>query len=157
MVKSIYLAIATGLGSGYLRPASGTWGTLVGIPLVLLFSTLSPLGYFLAMLATFFIGVKASEVAEKHFGESDSGNIVIDEIVGLLLTMYLVPVGFWNLFWAFFFFRFFDIAKFWPARQIDRAGAGGLGVMADDVAAAVYANILLQIFCTLGWLGCGWN
>lgn len=156
-MKSIYLAIATGLGSGYLRPASGTWGTLVGIPLVILFSYLSPFGYFLAMLATFFIGVKASTIAEAHFGESDSGNIVIDEIVGLLLTMFLVPVGFWNLFWAFFLFRFFDIVKFWPARQIDRAGAGGLGVMADDVAAAVYANIVLRIFCALGWFGCGWN
>jgi len=156
-VKTIYLAIATGLGTGYLRPASGTWGTLVGIPLVLLLAQGSPFAYFLAMLVLFFIGIKAADFAERHFGESDSSNIVIDEIVGYVLTMYLVPVGFWNLFWAFFFFRFFDIAKFWPARQIDRAQAGGLGVMADDVAAAVYANILLRVFCALGWLGCGWN
>ena len=140
-----------------MRPASGTWGTLVGIPIVLLVSALNPFWYLMVTVALFFIGVLASEVAEKLWNESDSSKIVIDEIVGYMVTMLLVPVTFWNMLWAFFIFRFFDIVKLWPARQIDRGGYGGMGVMADDVAAAVYANMVLQFMVAFGWFGCGWN
>ncbi len=156
-MKTIFLAIATAFGTGFMRPASGTWGTLVGIPLVLLLDQLNAFWYLMITAGLFFIGVHASNVAEKHWGESDSSKIVIDEVVGYLVTMLLVPVTFWNLFWAFFIFRFFDIVKIWPARQIDRGGYGGLGVMADDVAAGAYANMLMQLMVVFGWLGCGWN
>jgi phosphatidylglycerophosphatase A len=156
-VKKIYLTIATGFGTGFMRPASGTWGTLVGIPAVIGLVQLNWFWYLVGTFALFFVGVKASNVAEEHWQESDSSKIVIDEIVGYLVTMLLVPMTFWNLFWAFFVFRFFDIVKIWPARQIDRGGYGGLGVMADDVAAGVYANIVMQLLVAMGWLGCGWN
>lgn len=156
-MKWLYLPIATGLGTGFMRPASGTWGTLVGIPLVLLLARLNPFWYLMFTAALFFVGVKASTFTEAHYDESDSSKIVIDEIVGYLFTMLLVPITFWNLFWAFFIFRFFDIVKLWPARQIDRGGYGGMGVMADDIAAAAYSNMVVQVLVALGWLGCGWN
>jgi len=156
-VKKFVLAIATGLGFGYLKPASGTWGTLVGIPLVLVCAHMSPFAYLVTVIGLFFIGSWAASAAEVHFGKSDAGQIVIDEIVGYQFTMFMVPLTFWNMFWAFFLFRFFDVVKFWPARSIDRANLGGIGVMADDIAAAVYANIALQLLVVLGWLGCGWN
>lgn len=156
-MKKFVLAIATGLGFGYLRPASGTWGTLVGIPVVLLLHGLSPFSYLVTMIGLFCIGAWAAGAAEIHFQKSDASQIVIDEIVGYMLTMFLVPLTFWNMFWAFILFRFFDVVKFWPARSIDRADIGGLGVMADDVAAAVYANIALHLLCRWGWFGCVWK
>jgi phosphatidylglycerophosphatase A len=156
-VNRFYLTVATGFGAGYLRPAPGTWGTLPGIPLYLLFTQMTPLGYLLATTALFFVGVKAAGFAEQHFGKVDDGHIVIDEIVGYLVTMFLVPITFWNVVWGFFLFRFFDVVKPWPARGIDQAQAGGMGVMADDVAAGVYACVTLQLFCLFGWLGCGWS
>ena len=156
-MKKFVLAIATGLGFGYIKPASGTWGTLVGIPLVLLCSSMSPFLYFVTMFGLFFIGAWAAGLAEIHFGKADAQHIVIDEIVGYMLTMFMAPVTFWNMFWAFMLFRFFDVVKFYPARMIDRAKAGGIGVMADDIAAACYACIALQLMIKFEWLGCGLN
>jgi len=156
-VRTFILAIATGLGSGYMRPASGTWGTLVGIPLVLALSHLSPFGYLVSTVGLLFIGAWAADVAESLLMKKDASQIVIDEIVGYMVTMFLIPVTFANIVWAFFVFRFFDIVKIWPARSIDRAQAGGWGVMLDDVAAGVYGNIVMQLLCVWGLFGCGWN
>jgi len=156
-VNKFILAIATGLGTGYMKPASGTWGTLPGVALAVFFSALSPFNYLVCTVGLLFIGAWAATAAEAHFGKKDAGQIVIDEVVGYLVTMFLIPVTFWNIVWAFFLFRFFDIVKFWPARQIDRAKSGGWSVMLDDVAAGIYANIALQLLVALGWFGCGWN
>lgn len=154
-MKFFSLAIATGLGAGYMRPASGTWGTLVGIPLVLLLSPMTPFFYLVSTIALLFLGIWASDIAEEHFKKSDASQIVIDEIVGFAFTMFLVPLTWWNIIWAFLLFRFFDIVKFWPARQIDRGNFGGMGVMLDDVAAGAYANISMQILVAFGLFGCG--
>ena len=156
-MKTFILAISTGLGFGYLRPAPGTWGTLAGVFLLLILQSISPFSYLVTVAGLFFLGAWAAGAAEIILNQVDSPHIVIDEIVGLLVTMFMVPVTFWNVIWAFFLFRFFDIIKFWPARAIDRAQAGGIGVMADDLAAAVYANVCLQLLCHWGWFGCGWK
>jgi phosphatidylglycerophosphatase A len=153
-MKKFYLAVATGLGFGLMSPASGTWGTLVGIPLVLIFSHVSHFWYFVAMALLFALGVKAASEAERHYGEADDGRIVIDEIVGYMVTMWPFPAHGWNMFWAFILFRIFDVIKPFPARRIDEAKAGGLGVMADDVFAAIWALAALWILCRLGWFGC---
>jgi len=149
-MKRFLLVLATGFGTGFMRPASGTWGTLVGIPIVWLLRDVGWFWYGAITLAVFLFGVKAAEAAEAHWREKDSSKIVIDEIVGYMVTMYMAPVNFWTLFWAFFAFRFFDIVKFWPARRIDRSKEGGWAVMADDVFAGLYANIVMLILCAWG-------
>lgn len=83
--------------------------------------------------------------AESILGEHDSGEIVIDEIVGMLVTLLWIPPTFPNLAIAFLFFRVFDIVKLWPANQIDRRVPGGIGVVLDDVVSGVYANLLLRV------------
>lgn len=139
------LILATGFGFGYAPVASGTFGTLVGIPIVFLLAGVHPWMYMALTAALFFIGVICSNYAEKHFGQPDAGQIVIDEIVGYMVTMLMVPVTTNSLIAGFFIFRFFDIVKPWPARSIDGANMGGKGVMLDDVAAGIYGCILMHL------------
>jgi phosphatidylglycerophosphatase A len=137
--------IAFGFGSGLLPIAPGTWGTLAAIPLYLLISTLSLPLYLAVVLIAFVIGVLASAYVTRTLGEKDYGGIVWDEVVGYLLTMFMAPCG---LFWivaGFFLFRLFDIVKPPPIRWVDEQVAGGLGVMLDDVLAAVPAWLILQL------------
>ena len=150
-MKMLKLIVATGLGTGYAPIASGTFGTLVGIPVVMLLSLTHPIIYMLATVALLLVGIRVSDFAEEYYQESDSGKIVIDEIVGYMVTMLLVPVNWMTLTAAFFVFRFFDIVKFWPARAIDQGHMGGAGVMLDDVAAGLYGCILMQFIARL-WL-----
>jgi phosphatidylglycerophosphatase A len=150
-MKKLYLVIATGLGLGFAPVASGTFGTLLGIPTVWLIGSFLPAyGLFIASAFVLAIGVKASNVAEEHYGKSDDGRIVIDEVLGYMATMYLIPVSWQALVWAFFIFRFFDIVKPWPARMIDTGMKGGWGVMLDDLAAGVYSCAVMHILLAAG-------
>ncbi len=150
MHKKITIAIATALGSGYSPVAPGTAGSVVGLALAFIFAraggmdTLAGPGYILLMASLFVVGTFASGRAEVIFGQKDCGKIVIDEVVGMLLTVYLMPATWLYLITGFFAFRVFDILKPFPARRIDERLGGGLGVMLDDVAAAIYANICLH-------------
>jgi len=149
-MKRFWLLLATGLGTGYAPVASGTAGTLVGIPIVWVMAKLfPPYALLIAAFILLLVGVRAARVAEEHFDKSDAGQIVIDEIVGYMIALYLVPVTFWTLAVGFFLFRFFDIVKIWPARGFDRA-PGPWAVMLDDVAAGVYANVALQLLILFG-------
>ncbi len=136
--------IATGFGSGYSPIASGTAGSLVGLLIYLGLKDLSSLHYFIVLVALFIIGCYTSGVAEKTFGEKDSGRIVIDEIHGMLLTLWTLPQSTSYVIMGFFLFRLFDIWKPFPARTLEKRVPGGLGVMLDDTAAALYANGILQ-------------
>ncbi len=150
-MKTFWLTLATGFGFGFAPVASGTFGTLVGIPIVWLIGTyLTANWLFVASIFVLMIGIKAADVAEKHWGKSDDGRIVIDEILGYMVAMYLIPVSWQALIWAFFIFRFFDIVKIWPARQIDQQVPGGKGVMLDDLAAGVYSCAVMHILHALG-------
>ncbi|MCC6157420.1 MAG: phosphatidylglycerophosphatase A [Deltaproteobacteria bacterium] len=152
-MQKFWLVLATGFGTGFAPVASGTFGTLVGIPVVWLFG-LCPERYALLVgaIVLLLLGVKAAAVAEKHYGQKDSGKIVIDEIVGYMVTMYMVPVSWTTILAGFFLFRLFDVIKLWPARQIDQEMGGGWGVMLDDVAAGVYANVALQLLLVVGFV-----
>jgi phosphatidylglycerophosphatase A len=97
----------------------------------------------------FAAGVWAGTTAERYFGGVDPGPIVIDEVVGMLITLAFIPVGWSGALAGFFLFRIFDIIKPFPAGRFE-ALHGGLGVMADDAMAAVYANISLRVL--LWWL-----
>ena len=143
-LNKLAILIATGFGSGYSPIASGTAGSLVGLLIYLGLKDLSSLHYFIILVALFIIGCYTSGVAEKAFKEKDSGRIVIDEIHGMLLTLWTLPQNLSYVIMGFFLFRLFDIWKPFPARYLERKIPGGFGVMLDDTVAALYANGILQ-------------
>lgn len=143
--KRFVKVAATGFGSGFMPFAPGTAGTIVGIPLYLIFSHLSCPFYLIWALLLSSFAVYVSGKAEEIFNEKDSSSIVIDEIAGLQFTMFLVTPTASHMFCGFLLFRFFDIIKPFPCRFCERRLPGGYGVVADDIAAGVYANILLLL------------
>jgi phosphatidylglycerophosphatase A len=141
------LAVATALGVGYVPFAPGTFGSAVGL---LLWAGLpsSPLIQGIAIVAIFVIGSWSGSVAERHFGRIDPGQVVVDEVAGMLVTLFLVPVGWLGAFGGFLLFRIADIVKPYPANRLERL-PGGLGIMADDVMAGIYANMALRLTLAL--------
>ncbi|HOO90641.1 MAG TPA: phosphatidylglycerophosphatase A, partial [Syntrophales bacterium] len=136
---------ATGLGSGLSPVAPGTIGTLVGIPVYLIFSRLSWPLYLLSVVAFSLFAVYVSQEAERIYHEKDPGRIVIDEIAGFLVTMFLVTPTAWSVLGGFLLFRTFDIIKPFPIRVCERRLPGGYGVVGDDIIAGIYANIVLLL------------
>lgn len=137
--------LAFGLGSGLIRHAPGTMGTLAAVPFALALKQLSLPAYGIALLLLFAAGVHICDVTSKRLGRHDPGGIVWDEMVGYWLTLAFVPVGWAWWLAAFVLFRFFDIVKPWPIRQVERRFSGGLGIMLDDVFAAGYAMAVLAV------------
>lgn len=140
--------LATGLGVGLLRPAPGTWGSLAALPIAWAVGQVSPVWLQAALIAGFcLISIPIATIAGRKLGRGkDPGCIVIDEFAGILITFFLVPITSIDVVVVgFLLFRVFDIVKLPPARQLERL-PDGLGVMADDCAAAVYANVLLHLF-----------
>lgn len=145
-MKSFILFIATGFGSGYIPKIPGTVGTLVGLLLFLLLKDLSPVSYGVTLIGFIFLSVWVATVAEFCFQEKDSRKIVIDEVLGFLVSMAFVPFSWPNLLAAFILFRLFDISKPFPCRLIERRLPSGWGIVGDDVVAGIYANLVLQIY-----------
>ena len=136
--------VATVFFIGYIPFAPGTFGSLAALIFVLLLKP--PVSLQVALLwAVFFIGLFSAHFAEKAFGERDSGHIVIDEFAGYLVSVLFLPLTAGYLIAAFFLFRFFDILKPSPIRNVERALNGGLGIMLDDVLAGVATNVILQV------------
>lgn len=138
--------IACGLGSGLAPVAQGTFGSLAAIlPWLLLRELSLPVNLAIIVLG-FALGVWACEVAGRALGVDDHRALVWDEFVGLwiaLLPALLAP--WWTVVTGFALFRLFDVWKPWPIRVFDRRLHGGLGVMADDVIAGVFAALVLTI------------
>ena len=138
--------LAFGFGSGLAPIAPGTFGSLVGIPIAwLLLPALSPVMYATIVVAAFGVGVWACDVTGRALGIADYGGIVWDEIVAMLIVLWLVPFTIPWVVAAFLLFRLFDIVKLPPARFFDRKWKHGAGVMMDDVAAAGHTVIVLVI------------
>jgi phosphatidylglycerophosphatase A len=135
---------ATGFYSGYSPVAPGTAGSAVGLIIFFLLEKTPPLVYLSLVLLLFGAGVIVSHYAERDFGEEDCRHIVIDEIVGILIALFLLPMGIFWVVGGFFLFRLLDILKPPPAGWIDRHVAGGWGIMGDDVVAALYTNGILH-------------
>ena len=144
----VALAVATCLGVGYVPFAPGTFGSAAGL---LLWLVLPPSASVqLAVVVVLFAGGSwAAGVSERHFRSTDPGPVVIDEVMGMLVTLFLVPVGWSGAFVAFLLFRLFDIVKPYPSNRLERL-PGGVGVMADDFMAAIYANLTLRVLLALG-------
>ncbi len=137
--------IATGFYSGYLPKAPGTWGSLVGLLLFFLLHTLNLQIYLAVVAVIFVIGTFAAGEAEKIMDRKDPGLVVIDEIVGILITMIAIPATPLAMALGFILFRIFDIWKPFPIRLIDQRFHGGLGIMLDDIVAGVFSLVILQV------------
>jgi phosphatidylglycerophosphatase A len=135
--------IATALFSGYAPFAPGTVGSLLAV-LIYWFLINSNLFLLLLSVCFFILGVFTSEEFEKRYGH-DPSVVVIDEVVGMWISLLFVEKGILNVFVAFLMFRVMDVLKPFPARHFDKM-SGGFGIMMDDVIAGVYANILTHIF-----------
>lgn len=141
--------VATVAYCGYFPIAPGTVGSAAGLVFYALVWWMgSPVVEVGLIAALFAIGVWAGTTAERYFGGIDPGPIVIDEVVGMLITLAFIPVGWAGALVGFALFRIFDVIKPYPAGRFERLH-GGLGVMADDAMAAVYANLSLRL---LTWL-----
>jgi phosphatidylglycerophosphatase A len=138
------LAVATALGVGYVPFAPGTFGSAVGLLLWFVLPS-SPIAQAAAIVVVCVVGSWSGSVAERHFGRVDPGHVVVDEVAGMLVTLFLVPVGWIGAIAGFLLFRISDIIKPYPANRLERL-PGGIGIMADDVMAGVYANLVLR-FC----------
>jgi phosphatidylglycerophosphatase A len=145
------LLLSTVLGVGYIPFAPGTFGSAAGLLLWALLPS-SPGVQALTIVALFVAGSWSASVAERHFGRADPGQVVIDEVMGMLITLCMNPVGWGGALWGFLLFRAADIVKPYPANRLERLH-GGVGVMADDAMAAVYANLALRVTLALGnWI-----
>src|SRR6266851_4323993 len=131
--------IALGFGTGLAPIAPGTAGTLLAFPLFIL------LDWLLPPLPLFGIGVWACARTGRDLGIADHSAMNWDEVVAMLLILLFTPSGWAWWAFAFFAFRFFDVVKPPPIRQIDRAMNGGLGVMFDDTVAAFYTLLLIAV------------
>jgi len=154
-VTRLAVFLATAAYTGYFPIAPGTVGSAVGLAVyALVWWSGSPLVEISVILLLFAAGVWAGTAAERYFGGIDPGPIVLDEVVGMLITLAFIPVGWTGVVAGFVLFRLFDVIKPFPAGRMEKLH-GGLGVMADDAMAAVYANVSLRLLMTVfpGWLG----
>ena len=144
--------LAFGFGMGLVPIVPGTFGTLIGIPLTLwLLPTYGDVGFGLIVAGAFLVGVWACDITGKRLGVADHRGIVWDEVVAMMLVLWLVPTLTWkSIVVAFVLFRFFDIVKLPPAKHFDTRWKNGLGVMMDDIAAALHTLIVLAIVHRLG-------
>ena len=148
VARGAILFIAQGAYAGRFPVAPGTAGTLVGVLLYLGMKGLAP-GWYLSLCVLIFLaGTWAAGRAEVMLGRTDSPSIVIDEIAGYLVAMFMAPMSWGFIVAGFFLFRAFDIVKPWPLRRLENLH-GGLGVMLDDIGAGIYTNIILQIAAVL--------
>ena len=128
---------------GYLPVASGTMGSFAALFLYY-FVKDNPQLMGIGIVIFLVLGLLTAGRAEKLLGEKDAGEIIIDEFTGMLVSLYLLPASMGYIVSAFLLFRFFDIIKPRPIARLERL-RGSLGIMADDLLAGVYANLILQI------------
>ena len=136
--------VALGFGAGLAPKMPGTFGTLVALPIAWALRAYGGDGAWLVTIAALtLIGIWAAQVTGRDLGAADHGCIVIDEIAAFLLVLFFVGPEWWRQGIAFLLFRFFDVVKPPPIRQVDRALHNAVGVMADDFLAAGYTLLLL--------------
>lgn len=137
--------IAYGLGSGLVPKAPGTAGSAIALLIFIPLSVLPIVFQLLVIAASFGLGVYVADRVSAELGSKDPSEIVWDEFVGMWIALLWLPEGWIWYPIAFVLFRIFDIAKPWPVSLVDDRLEGGMGIMLDDVIAALYALALLQV------------
>jgi phosphatidylglycerophosphatase A len=139
---------------GFFPIAPGTAGSAAGVVVYLICRGFaSPYFELSLIILCFAAGLALTRPCEEDLRCVDPGPVVIDEVMGMLITLLLIPVGWGGLLLGFLLFRALDVVKPFPARQLERLH-GGLGVMADDAMAGIYANVLLRgaVYLAPNWL-----
>lgn len=147
--------LAFGFGSGLAPKAPGTAGTLAAIPLAIMLTTsgLSLTAQLVIVTIMALLGIYFCGYAAEKLGVHDHGGIVWDEIVGYLFTVIWFPANWVSWLLCFVLFRIFDIVKPWPIRELDHSMSGGLGIMLDDVVAAIFAA---GVMAAIAWGATTW-
>jgi len=143
-IQKISDIIATVFGVGYTAYAPGTIGSLFGVLIYMFLKEASLSIYLLTVACLFVVGTIASEIIESAYNIKDPSFVIIDEVVGMLVTLAFVSYSFWAVVLGFLFFRIIDISKIPPLNFLERIG-GGLGIMLDDLVGGIMAGILLYI------------
>ena len=145
------MLVATWFGVGFLPITPGSWGSLAALPFAwAITSLLGGAGLAVAAAIAFIVGWWAAAIVAKASAVEDPGSIVIDEVAAQWLVLLAAPPALLPYALAFLLFRIFDIWKPWPAGWAERHVKGGLGIMLDDLFAAVYAMISLVVLLALG-------
>ena len=139
------LFLATGFFIGTVPFAPGTFGSIIGLPMCFLISRLDILIAVICTILFILFAIWMAAVAEKVLKKKDAGEIVIDEIAGLIVTFIGIPFTLKTVIVGFIIFRAFDILKPFPIRTLEERVAGGGGVVLDDVMAGIYSNIILRL------------
>ena len=154
-MQRLGLFVATCGYLGYVPIAPGTFGSAAGLAVFYAVRSTGSVTIELTVIALLFaVGIWSGTVAEHHFGGVDPGPVVMDEVVGMLITLALLPVNATGALVGFLVFRVLDVVKPWPSAGFEKL-PGGLGVMADDGMAAVYGNLVMRGLIALtpaGWL-----
>lgn len=137
--------LATGFYVGNIPFAPGTFGSLIGLPLCFLLAGIQLPAAIIAALLIIGLAIWIANVAAKTLKRKDPGCIVIDEIAGMVVTLIGLPFNLTTVVTGFILFRILDILKPFPIRILDKRVSGGLGIVADDVVAGIFANALMRI------------
>ena len=143
VTQRLAFVLATGFGSGYSPFAPGTAGSAVGVAFVWGMSFLALPGQIVSVLIVTVLSMIAADIVAKATGLKDPGLIVADEIAGMMVTMFAIPFTLTNVLIGFILFRVMDVVKPPPARQFEHF-KGGIGIVADDLMAGVYAHLALR-------------
>ena len=151
----VAMFLATCAYVGYVPVAPGTFGSAAGLLLYLVLAQVASAPLTVTViLGLFLVGVWSGTVAERELAGTDPGQVVLDEVVGMLITLAFIRVNMTGALVGFFLFRLLDVVKPWPSRRFESLH-GGMGIMADDAMAAIYGNLLMRGLIALvpmGWL-----
>lgn len=142
--KSFLELVATWFYVGKIKKAPGTWATVATIPLVYFLSLMGPIIHMAFIIIFLFLGIFAADFYEKKTSVADNSEIVIDEVLGFLITMLWLPMTWQAYLLGFILFRILDILKPFPIGYLDKRVKGGMGIMIDDLVAGIISNIFLQ-------------
>jgi len=140
----ISLTLSTWFGTGLLPVAPGTFGTLGAVPLVFVLACLGTVPGVFIIVMVVAVAIWASDRSRELLGNGDPSEVVIDEVAGFLLTMFLLPLSWLTLGLGFILFRIFDIFKPYPIKQAEKL-RGGLGIVMDDLVAGIYAHLCVRL------------
>lgn len=149
LFDKLILFFATWFFSGFIPFAPGTWGSLAALPFAAVAYSLGPYFYCLSLALIFIFSIPISGAASKILKTHDASSIVIDEVAGIFITLFLIPISWTSIIAGFILFRIFDIIKPFPIGLIDRKVKGGTGIVLDDIMAGIYSNICLRILLSL--------
>ena len=149
LLRRLGVFIATCAHVGYAPVAPGTFGSVVGLVVYYFVRRQASITFEIATIAVvLLIALWSATEAEHHFGGIDPGPVVIDEVIGMLITLALHPVNLVGAIAGFVIFRVLDVVKPWPARRLELL-PGGFGVVLDDAMAGVYGNLIVWVLVLL--------